>query len=214
MATRKALNGMPYAGSPRVRFDEGEVASAATPRRGSLLYKMKAPVTSKSKRAGVAVAAMVFLCASVAHSADKIAGLREKTGVNVQSGTVTETDNVILSGDGEFYKTGAGTYVLPGAKLNQQRPVNLVVTDGTLKLQAGEDATVDATTPPAVMQDASFWVDAGRNVVTEESDGATRVTRWCDARETNTATPTMGYGVPAWRAQDEGFVTLLNVKPA
>ena len=38
MATGKALNGKPYAGNPHVRFDEGEVASAAMPRRGSLLY--------------------------------------------------------------------------------------------------------------------------------------------------------------------------------
>ena len=64
MTTGKALNGKPYAGNPHVRFDEGEVASctaeaslrrvhcrrqpegrasvcAATPRRGSLLYKME-----------------------------------------------------------------------------------------------------------------------------------------------------------------------------
>ena len=40
MATGKALDGKPYAGNPHVRFDEGEVAPAATPRRGSLLYKM------------------------------------------------------------------------------------------------------------------------------------------------------------------------------
>ena len=39
MATGKALDGKPYAGNPHVRFDEGEVALAATPRRGSLLYK-------------------------------------------------------------------------------------------------------------------------------------------------------------------------------
>jgi len=38
VATGKALNGKPYAGNPHVRFDEGEVAPAATPRRGSLLY--------------------------------------------------------------------------------------------------------------------------------------------------------------------------------
>ena len=38
MTTGKALNGKPYAGNPHVRFDEGEVAPAATPRRGSLLY--------------------------------------------------------------------------------------------------------------------------------------------------------------------------------
>ena len=41
MATGKALDGKPYAGNPHVRFDEGEVAPAATPRRGSLLYIMK-----------------------------------------------------------------------------------------------------------------------------------------------------------------------------
>ena len=41
MATGKALDGKPYAGNPHVRFDEGEVAPAATPRRGSLLYKLK-----------------------------------------------------------------------------------------------------------------------------------------------------------------------------
>ena len=39
MTTGNALNGKPYAGNPHVRFDEGEVASAAMPRRGSLLYK-------------------------------------------------------------------------------------------------------------------------------------------------------------------------------
>ena len=38
--TNAALRGKPYAGNPHVRFDEGEVASAATPRRGSLLYNV------------------------------------------------------------------------------------------------------------------------------------------------------------------------------
>ena len=41
MATGKALDGKPYAGNPHVRFDEGEVASAATSRRGSLLYNRR-----------------------------------------------------------------------------------------------------------------------------------------------------------------------------
>ena len=40
MTERESLNGKPYAGTPHVRFDEGEVASA-TPRRGSLLYKIR-----------------------------------------------------------------------------------------------------------------------------------------------------------------------------
>lgn len=167
----------------------------------------------RNRIAGASVAVMVISQAFAAHAADKVVGWREKKGVHVESGTVTETDNVIQSDNSEFYKTGAGTYVLPGAKLNQRRPPNLIVTDGTLRYQAGEDATVDLATPPAVLQEASFWVDAEKNVVTEESDGATRVTRWCDVRETNTQTPTMGYAVPAWRAADAGFATMLNVKP-
>ena len=39
--TNAALRGKPDAGNPHVRFDEGEVASAATPRRGSLLYNTR-----------------------------------------------------------------------------------------------------------------------------------------------------------------------------
>lgn len=37
VATGKTLNGRPYEGNPDVRFDEGEGASTATPRLGSLL---------------------------------------------------------------------------------------------------------------------------------------------------------------------------------
>ena len=46
MTTGKALNGKPYAGNPHVRFDGGEVASAATPRRGSLLYNRMMKITA------------------------------------------------------------------------------------------------------------------------------------------------------------------------
>jgi len=39
--TNAVLRGKPDAGNPHVRFDEGEVASATTPKRGSLLYTKK-----------------------------------------------------------------------------------------------------------------------------------------------------------------------------
>ena len=61
MTTGKALNGKPYAGNPHVRFDEGEVASAATPRRGSLLYN-----SARTCCCTLAVA----LCAAVAGGAE------------------------------------------------------------------------------------------------------------------------------------------------
>ena len=56
MTTGKALNGKPYAGNPHVRFDEGEVASAATPRRGSLLYigKLSAIIAAAAVNAAAA----------------------------------------------------------------------------------------------------------------------------------------------------------------
>ena len=57
MATGKALYGKSYAGNPHVRFDEGEVAPAATSRRGSLLYKsFRLPLTGLCAVCGVAVA--------------------------------------------------------------------------------------------------------------------------------------------------------------
>ena len=54
MAKVKALDGKPYAGNPHVRFDEGEVAPAATPRRGSLLYRA---LCGTILAAGMAIAA-------------------------------------------------------------------------------------------------------------------------------------------------------------
>ena len=39
VTTEKSLAGRPYAKNAHVRFDEGEVASVKTPKRGSLLYK-------------------------------------------------------------------------------------------------------------------------------------------------------------------------------
>ena len=52
--TNAALRGKPDAGNPHVRFDEGEVAPAATPRRGSLLYKFSVLVFSLAPLAAMA----------------------------------------------------------------------------------------------------------------------------------------------------------------
>ncbi|MBQ9430448.1 MAG: hypothetical protein IJU44_02745 [Kiritimatiellae bacterium] len=64
MATGKVLKGKPYAENPRVRFDEGEVASAAMPRRGSLLYAGMREETVKAVL--VASAAICVLVCSAA----------------------------------------------------------------------------------------------------------------------------------------------------
>ena len=62
--TNTALQGKPDAGNPHVRFDEGEVASAATPRRGSLPCIIASCQTAM--RAIIAVCAVFLLSLSCA----------------------------------------------------------------------------------------------------------------------------------------------------
>ena len=84
MATGKALNGKPYAGNPHVRFDEGEVASAATPRRGSLLY-----VTRKA----------LFLAAAFFTAAVVKGGEMQKTAVCASFDAATIASNGVKVAD-------------------------------------------------------------------------------------------------------------------
>ena len=57
MSKAKLSDVSAHAGNPHVRFDEGEVALAATPRRGSLLYKASSLI---SLSVAVAVCAVAF----------------------------------------------------------------------------------------------------------------------------------------------------------
>ena len=61
MTPGKALNGKPYAGNPHVRFDEGKVASAVTPRRGALLYKVQGKVIIRLAFAAMAICVMTII---------------------------------------------------------------------------------------------------------------------------------------------------------
>ena len=76
MATEKALDGKPAAGNPHIRFDEGEVAPAATPRRGSLLYKNKATI---------ALATALSLAVAMGYATTEV-----PVASNIQIGTVNE----------------------------------------------------------------------------------------------------------------------------
>ena len=78
MTTGKALNGKPDAGNPRVRFDEGEVASAATPRHVSLLYNIHKLTVVAAVAAGMAFP----LAAKTQDIADDFANPPREYGVN------------------------------------------------------------------------------------------------------------------------------------
>ena len=83
MAKGKALDGKPYAGNPHVRFDEGEVAPAATPRRGSLLYKLREMIKIPGVRVLNAVTAVIATL-SFSASADVVGWWRfNGEGTNV-----------------------------------------------------------------------------------------------------------------------------------
>ena len=148
MATGKALNGKPYAGNPHVRFDEGEVAPAATPRRGSLLYKRIAGFVGMALLVGGAQA--TDLTWTGAESATwnatalnwKDAGgtacawTDGSTAVFPANGTVT---NITVSGEVKPYwlMFGGGQWSFGGN-------ATLRLTDGRMG-QAGADPTVGVT---------------------------------------------------------------------
>ena len=113
---------------------------------------------------------------------------------------------MVLGDKAKFYKTGAGELVLPMANVNRQRDYSLTALDGKLTLVAGEDATVDASQPPAVLSKAAFWVNTD-SVVADENG---LVTKWCDVRETSPVSPQYWYAVPKWGTL---ATTYANVPP-
>ena len=117
MTTGKALDGKPYAGNPHVRFDEGEVALAATPRRGSLLYKNIIAHIVESKTLTCLAAAFAALATTVTLTAnaatttawaavtgewtfDYGSPLAAKTGTALEKFTRTGAENFTEGTDG------------------------------------------------------------------------------------------------------------------
>ena len=94
---------------------------------------------------------MCVAAMSVAHADAVKVGLHETGGVHVESGTVTQSDPVVLGDKAKFYKTGAGELVLPLANVNRQRDYSLAALDGKMTISAGDDSTVDVSQPPAVL---------------------------------------------------------------
>jgi len=93
MAKGKALDGKPYAGNLHVRFDEGEVAPAAKPRRGSLLYKRRI-MTSLCAIAAVAMA-----------SATQYSALSSGCRAITTVGCIDTRDTAIVGGDSVVVET-------------------------------------------------------------------------------------------------------------
>ena len=105
MTTGKALNEKLRAGNPHVRFDGGEVASVATPRRGSLLCNIS------MKKAVAMAAALVSLASSAATYYVKKTG-SDATGDGSEGNPYLTIQKAVdsLTSDGETIIVGPGEY--------------------------------------------------------------------------------------------------------
>ena len=126
---------------------------------------------------------------SAAIAGDVTVGWRSAASRAVADGeAATFSDRLTVGDGGVFCKLGAGTLTLPLSQVDRQRPYAVDALEGTLALAPGA-ASADATPPTFIASKAAFWVDAtpGNGLQTEDDDGTTRVTRWCDVREADPA---------------------------
>ena len=130
MTTGKALNGKPYAGNPHVRFDEGEVASVATPRRGSLLYNKVVKISEKGATTccrALAVTAVLF-CSAVSAFADTYAykvQYLESTGKQYIDTGVTADANTMFRGRYEYLLANGNYDMIAGSTTPRYYPISL-----------------------------------------------------------------------------------------
>ena len=126
-------------------------------------------------------------------------GFRQVSGVSVSQGaTQTVSDDVIVDPQGEFRKAGEGKLVVPMSRVNRQLPWGMTVSEGTLRLEAGDDATLPIGTVPQAFYKAVLWLDASSAVVTN-SDDTSYVAKWVDVRDAgHPDSPVYVYALPAW----------------
>lgn len=148
-----------------------------------------------NKTQAFGLAAITFAAIAPAMADEVKAGLNETGNVHVDSGIATQGDPVVLGDNAKFYKTGAGELVLSLANVNRQRDLSVTALGGKLTLVAGDDATVDVSAPPAILQNSAFWVNTDSVVVTNDEG---LVSKWCDVRETTPESPTLWYAEPSW----------------
>ena len=179
MTTGKVLTGKLHVGNPHVRFDEGEGAPAATPRRGSLEMMC-------------GILAIVLVCSGV--RADVVAGNGLTAVIDVGAGNSETLAAPVVQGDwGRVYKTGAGTLTIRNAALNGS-PFKMEVLSGEVALDSSAAAPAAATAPDAVTAKAALWLDASAQGSFFLADGSAagapaadpiEIATWKDRRETS-----------------------------
>ena len=125
-------------------------------------------------------------------------GYREVGVIDVPANTTMEQSEPVVIGDGgTFVKTGEGTLKASSSVFDRSTEHKLVVSEGTLQVSVkGSSGTSEVTPPSCIASKAAFWVDVSADNGSLVLDGNV-VTKWCDRRETNFASPTRYYALPA-----------------
>ncbi len=147
----------------------------------------------------VAVGAVAFSAAATPVGSGTTTGVDylQTGGATVEaSQTAMQTEDVIVGYGGVFAKDGEGKLVLPLEKVDKTIPYEIRVLDGTLQLRPGNGTAVPEP-PSCIASKAAFWVDASADNGSLVLGGDNKVTKWCDRRESDTASPTRYYAVPA-----------------
>jgi len=137
----ESLNGKPYAGNPYVRFDEGEVASTATSRRGSLLYK----INQKCRRLlgrifTIGLIAGIQPCFATEYFVSKERPDDSGNGLSVETAKRTIQAAVDLAREGDMVTVLPGVYDEGGSS---EYPSIVTITNSCIWLRSsgGKDKT-------------------------------------------------------------------------
>jgi hypothetical protein len=154
----------------------------------------------------LSVVAVVSLAAATAFASEIGIDWGLVEGLEIPSGqSAMQPDAVRVSDGGVFVKAGEGTLVLPLTNLNAIAEVPVEVRGGRLEIEPGAPEAAAVAVPSVVADKAAFWVDASEEGSFVLSGSV--VTRWCDRRETDTASPTRYNARPA-NASNAGTATL------
>ncbi len=142
MATGKVPNEKPNAGNPHVRFDEGEAASAMTPRRGSLLCKAKTRTCRRALAAlGALVAVLPALAETWTYNGANGGDPSANQAANYAAANVWK-DAIGASKTFDTATTVARTYIVPAGKLLISHKDDTVATAGEWRFTANDDTFI------------------------------------------------------------------------
>ncbi len=148
---------------------------------------MMASIKRNVRGGAVTVCACAAACATWAVQVQVPSAGHGQTAETVVTNAAAEADAVVVAGT--LRKLGAGRLAVTASHFTGGA---IAVEQGALALDAGS-SVASAVLPSYILTNSLLlWVDATTNVVTDGGSPA-QVLRWCDARETDTAAPTLMY---------------------